>query len=140
MTHNVRLASKLSKKLFEDYYLSEHFQAHELACRCCGKVYVTPVLMEMLEKLRNRAGVPLFIASGYRCPEHNKEIHGAERSKHMLGMAADIKIPVQYVANPEEFCRIAEEIVQEVKGGFHFYPAGHFIHMDYWADPPNRRW
>lgn len=33
---------------------------------------------------------PLVLTSGYRCPEHNKAVGGAEHSFHMQGLAVDI--------------------------------------------------
>jgi hypothetical protein len=44
----------------------------------------------LLEKLRHQLGdVPISIDSGYRTPEHNKEVGGAPDSRHTHGDAAD---------------------------------------------------
>ena len=134
------IALKLAEKLPVDYRLSDHFNAGELACRHCGRVYVTPVLLIMLEKLRSLAGVPLTICSGYRCPTHNDNIGGAPRSKHMLGMAADIAVPEKYRDSPAEFLDMVTAVAVEVRGGYHYYPSSHFVHMDCWVWPPDRRW
>jgi len=44
----------------------------------------------VLQPLRNLYGSPIYITSGYRCPELNSLIGGSTASQHMSGMAADI--------------------------------------------------
>lgn len=134
------LCEAQAKKMAKNAYLSEHFQVRELSCRHCGRVYVTPLLMTMLESLRSRVGVPLTINSGYRCPVHNRNLNGAPSSKHMLGMAADIAVPDKYRVNPAEFLEACEDIAKSVNGGYHYYPVSHFVHIDCWPFPPDRRW
>jgi uncharacterized protein YcbK (DUF882 family) len=51
-----------------------------------------PSALEMLDKARERSGLPFKINSGYRTPEHNKEIGGVEDSAHVRGYAADIDV------------------------------------------------
>jgi len=46
----------------------------------------------VLEPLRAHYG-PVFINSGYRCPDLNKAVGGASTSQHCLGQAADIEVP-----------------------------------------------
>ena len=73
--------------------LSPHFKLIEFACEDeTGLVLVHPALIEGLEQLRARFGVAVQILSGYRTPSHNLAIGGATRSRHMLGLAADVKI------------------------------------------------
>jgi zinc D-Ala-D-Ala carboxypeptidase len=42
-----------------------------------------------LEQVRELLAQPLEISSGYRCPELNRRVGGAESSQHTRGMAAD---------------------------------------------------
>ena len=53
-----------------------------------------PLMVELIDKvldpIRERWGVPLYVNSGYRCPELNKLVGGAPNSYHLRGMAADI--------------------------------------------------
>ena len=44
----------------------------------------------VLDPIREHWGLPIRIASGYRCPELNVEVGGVEDSSHMDGCAADI--------------------------------------------------
>jgi uncharacterized protein YcbK (DUF882 family) len=73
-----------------NFYLSEHFMTWEFRCRCCKVVKVDENLINALEELRELAGGPIYITSGYRCPAHNKAVGGAKNSYHMKGMAADV--------------------------------------------------
>lgn len=48
---------------------------------------------DVLEPGRDACGGrPWFISSGYRCPQLNRAIGGAEHSKHQLGRAADVQV------------------------------------------------
>lgn len=46
----------------------------------------------ILDPLRNRCGYPIQINSGYRHPELNRLLGGANDSQHMTGEAADIYV------------------------------------------------
>ena len=46
----------------------------------------------VLEPIRIHYKKPVIIQAGYRCPEVNKLVGGAERSQHMQGEAADIDV------------------------------------------------
>jgi zinc D-Ala-D-Ala carboxypeptidase len=61
----------------------------------------------VLEPVRLQFG-PVFINSGYRCPELNKAIGGATTSQHCLGQAADIE--VSGVANGDVAAWIAANL------------------------------
>jgi uncharacterized protein YcbK (DUF882 family) len=50
------------------------------------------ILAEQLEVLREHFQLPININSGYRSPEHNAKVGGAENSQHLLGKAADVVI------------------------------------------------
>lgn len=60
---------------------SEFIPALEQLCRC------------VLEPLREYAGQPIIIGSGYRCNELNIRAGGVYASQHTLGEAADIQVP-----------------------------------------------
>lgn len=48
----------------------------------------------ILEPLREFAGQPIIISSGYRCPTLNLKVGGVYASQHTMGEAADIHIPL----------------------------------------------
>ena len=54
---------------------------------------LTNLVKNVLQPLRELAGVPIVISSGYRSPGVNSAIGGAKNSEHMTGCAADFTIP-----------------------------------------------
>ena len=82
--------------------LSEHFTLGEMTrSNSHSEIYNIPSheaianltnLCKWLEVLRERAGTPIRINSGYRSPQLNKAIHGVAGSNHMTGCAADIRV------------------------------------------------
>jgi zinc D-Ala-D-Ala carboxypeptidase len=44
----------------------------------------------VLQPIRDAIGKPLFVSSGFRSPELNRELGGAKNSQHLDGKAADI--------------------------------------------------
>jgi uncharacterized protein YcbK (DUF882 family) len=107
--------------------LSKNFSRHEFACRCCGRAEINQRLVDALQELRDLAGLPVRVTSGYRCPEHNQAIGGATRSQHLLGTAADIVVRGM---TPAEMYRLAEDIEVFRNGGIGVYPDKGFIHVD----------
>ncbi len=88
-------------------------------------------LLDLLHTLRTKAGPDrcLHVISGYRSPVTNSELRRksrrvARKSLHMLGHAADIRIP----GVPTKTVRkIAVKLGQ---GGVGFYPKSDFVHVD----------
>ena len=92
--------------------LSEHFTLGEMTTSNHKEVYNIPSheaianlkrLCGWLEVLRERAGTPIRINSGYRSPQLNRKIGGAANSNHLTGCAADIRVSgmeqlIQYAA------------------------------------------
>ena len=93
MNEIVQLNSKMK--------LSEHFTLGELTkSGSHPEVYNIPSheaianltnLSKWLEVLRERAGTPIIINSGYRSPQLNRKIGGANNSNHLTGCAVDIR-------------------------------------------------
>ncbi len=81
--------------------LSEHFTLGELTkSGSHPEVYNIPSheaianltnLSKWLEVLRERAGTPIIINSGYRSPQLNTTLGGAANSNHLTGCAVDIR-------------------------------------------------
>ena len=137
------IAQALARKIRDDdpAMVSEHFQLAEFKCKCgCGKVYIVPQLVELVEYIRRKVNLPIVINSGYRCPAHNEELSGtADQSKHCLGCAADLGVPPNLL-NASAMLEAAQDAVASLHGGYHFYPSARFVHVDCWPWPPDRRW
>ena len=71
--------------------LPVHFTIEEIECRCGCGMRVETDLITSLEMLRLLTGEPLHITSGARCPTYNKKIGGASKSRHLIGIAADMR-------------------------------------------------
>lgn len=59
-------------------------------------------LAEFLEEVRKILGKPIMINSAYRGQEVNTRVGGSRNSQHLLGCAADIRVPGM---TPDEVCR-----------------------------------
>ena len=47
--------------------------------------------VNVLQPIRDKYGKPIYINSGYRCPQLNRAVGGVNNSQHLKGMAADIR-------------------------------------------------
>ena len=68
------------------------YEAGRFHCGC-GKdhpSYIDEELLELLERIRVKAGIPMYISSAFRCPEHNKAVGGKPMSVHQVGRAVDV--------------------------------------------------
>lgn len=70
------------------------------------------LVKELLDPLRNDLGQPVRVTSGYRSAEVNATVGGSRTSRHMLGLAADIKV------RSMESTTLAERIEQLRQDGF----------------------
>jgi zinc D-Ala-D-Ala carboxypeptidase len=66
-------------------------------------------LANFLEEVRKVLGKPVMINSAYRGPEVNAKVGGSKASQHMVGCAADIRVPGM---SPDAVCKaiIASEL------------------------------
>ncbi|MCC5963612.1 MAG: DUF882 domain-containing protein [Rhodobacteraceae bacterium] len=108
-----------------------NFSPAEIACRGTGQIKLHPAALDKLQALRDQLGKPLIVRSAYRSPQHNRNVGGAPRSKHMDGTAFDIAM-----GNHDP---VAFEAAARAVGflGFGFYPRSGFIHIDL---GPARQW
>ena len=72
-------------------YKVRFFRLEEFDCPCCRRALVAVGLVLLLDVMRASLGRRLVVTSGYRCPKHNAEVHGAESSRHLIGAAADLR-------------------------------------------------
>lgn len=83
----------------------------------------------VLEPIRATVRTPIIITSGYRSPQVNKIVGGADNSQHMLGCAADFHVKgydrfmmykaFLYISNTLEFDQLI------------YYPSKNIIHVSY---------
>jgi uncharacterized protein YcbK (DUF882 family) len=81
--------------------LGQWFTVGELSRTSTGLPNVPPdeayanlgrLVETLLDPLRNDLRQPVRVTSGYRSPQVNKAVGGSRTSRHMLGLAADIKV------------------------------------------------
>jgi len=112
-----------------------YFTPAEMSCRKTGKLFFVPDFMNLLTELRIKLGFALPITSGYRSPEHDRAIGGA--NVHPSGQAVDINIWGQ------RYWTILKEaptlgftgIGSKQKGPY----KGRFIHLDTLDDEDHKR-
>lgn len=84
----------------------------------------------LMDRIRERWGGPIRCLSGYRSPEYNTEVGGADRSRHMFAGAADLQ---PFNGELERFSQLCLDCLNlyEIRG----IPTGHkmyrsFVHVD----------
>lgn len=128
--------------------LTPHFTLEELVAsetatrRGVPNIPTHDVVMELqrlcetvLEPLRNGAGKPVVVTSGYRSPVLNRLIKGSRTSDHMFGRAADIKITGMTALN---VCKLVVLLNLPVKQVIH---EGQWCHVSIHprgVEPPRR--
>ena len=56
------------------------------------KKNLTLFIEKVLDPIREDWGGPIIVSSGYRCPELNKAVGGANTSGHQYGYCADLQV------------------------------------------------
>lgn len=105
--------------------MAEYFTYEEMKCKCsngCGNVApMSKDFLQFLDMVREESGGPLYVTSGFRCRTHNTAIQGAEFSKHMEGIAADVYSELK---SPKEIANIAMRL------GLYCIIYDNFVHID----------
>lgn len=116
-----------SKKQDGDTLLSPSFRVREFACNDgSDTIKIDEKLVEYLQRIRNWAGAPLIISSGYRTPAYNEKIGGSSSSYHTKGQAADIYVKGRK-KSIYEIAKYAEAI--GIKG-IERNEDGNYVHVD----------
>ena len=82
--------------------LTKNFKVSEFKSRSYPVVFIGDEILEVLQNLRDRLGVPINVNSGFRNKNHNDSVGGSTNSAHLLGLAADIScntVPAWRVAH-----------------------------------------
>lgn len=113
---------------FPDAQISKNFRLSEFRPGKHSFEYIrlSPSLVQALEDIRARAGLPLYVTSGYRPPDYNREVGGVSNSTHIDGLAADIYCDGLSTAQLYDIC---EQVIGP-RGGVGYYPKSGFIHVD----------
>lgn len=91
---------------------------------------IKALVEDILQPLRDAWGGPLFINSGYRCPELNKAVGGVETSQHAKGQAADVACTDPYAL---------AKLVKRMRLDFDQMGVyASFVHLSYRRDGRNR--
>lgn len=108
----------------------QYFTLEELTCRCgCGRMEMDREFMRKLVALRRAFGVPLPLASAYRCPEHNARVSSTgPDGPHTTGRAVDPRV------SGETAYRLVELALARGFTGIGIHQRGpmssRFIHLD----------
>lgn len=71
--------------------------------------------LQRLEEIREGYNKPIVISSGYRCPELNELVKGVKDSKHLTGLAVDLKWDSDLVEYLIENCSF-DKLIREKSG------------------------
>ena len=110
---------------------AQHFSTSEMRCSDGTPILLAHrQLLRWLDYLRSWAGAPVQITSGYRTHAYNRRIGGADESRHMYGLAADVKVQGK---TPSD---VADWADRHGFGGVGRYES--FTHLDVFGQ--DRRW
>lgn len=112
-------------------HVARNFHLGEFECGCgsCVTQSIDSTLLELLDSLREDLGKVIIINSGFRCDKHNKAVGGAPKSRHLVGLAADISSKSVTI---EELEKLAEKYFSRI--GI----AKTFVHVD--VDEGKAKW
>lgn len=88
------------------------------------------LVTHFLQPIRNEAGSPVIISSGYRPAHLNRLIGGSKRSAHIDGCAADFRIIGQ---TPLETCEMIEDMDLPYDQLIHEF--GRWVHLGIDGNP-----
>ena len=121
------------------------FSPKSLACPCCGACRVDLSLLQRIRGfLDTMSWSPNRISSCCRCWSHHvaiyKRIYPEDWQKHIpyhsLHLITDVE-GNELVAQAMDIISLENPRVGGWKGGYHYYPAGHVLHLDIGRE---RRW
>lgn len=123
-----------SRAAERDNKITDHFRVREFECEDgSDPIFVSPALVELLEKGRAILGAAIHINSGYRTVSHNASIpDSSPKSQHCYGYAVDIWVDGH---TPEEVYAVFDALMPDT-GGLGIYDT--IVHVD--VRPIKSRW
>lgn len=114
--------------------LTPNFRLSEFHCTCnypeCHYTLLHMGLVGEIQYLRLHFQRPIFITSGFRCQQHNKDVGGTLESYHTIGFALDFAVDGM---SAEEVCKEMRALIKNSElfiGGLGYYPVRNFNHID----------
>lgn len=108
-----------------DKAVATNFKVREFGCKDgSDAVFMHPMLVDILQQIRNHFKKPVIINSAFRTTIHNKSVGGAKNSQHLYGCAADIAVSG---VSPKKVAEYVETLLAG-KGGIGVY--SNFVHID----------
>ena len=105
----------------------KYFSIDEFRCSHCNEVHMDDDFLLILDRMRDEAGFPFVITSGYRCPEYNNTVSSTGyNGPHTTGKAVDIQ------CSHKEADKVLELAYKYgITGkGIKQHGSGRFIHLD----------
>lgn len=96
------------KQVSKYFHLSEYFINH---LQCMDEKLIKPKLIELVQEIRDTAGVPITITSGWRSIQKNQQVGGALKSEHLNGAAVDITSRQISIDKLYEICKANSKVI-----------------------------
>ena len=112
----------IEKEMALKYFKLSEFESPDLP----NVNNMCPKFLKKLDKARAIAGIPFFITSGYRSPQHNLDVGGVQDSAHTLIPCKAVDIACDNSINRQKIIRALAEVGLTRRIGI----AKSFIHTD----------
>ena len=112
----------IEKEMALKYFKLSEFESPDLP----NVNNMCPKFLKKLDKARAIAGIPFFITSGYRSPQHNLDVGGVQDSAHTLIPCKAVDIACDNSINRQKIIRALSEVGLTRRLGI----AKSFIHTD----------
>jgi zinc D-Ala-D-Ala carboxypeptidase len=113
-----------------DHWRWSHFKPTEVLGKAglnqymLGNLMIQPRAMDFLEEFRASIGKPIIVNSGYRTQAENRDCGGSILSRHVQGIAFDIRVAE---LSTDQLFRAAKAFGW---GGIGMYLTRGFVHVD----------
>ena len=107
----------------------KYFSRNEFRCKCgryCDGFPVEPeeLLIQQAVLVREHFGAPVFVSSGVRCAQHNRNVGGVDGSRHKKGKAMDFRVEGKGSAVVLKFVKTLPNV------RYAYAIDGSYVHMD----------